>query len=124
LVSQSSLRCRLEVVGGEEMSMRATFTTEFIYDGIEGFDDRKDKMMEVLEAGENKLNRNNHMGNMIGQIAGITHGLDLEESDIKRWIEEQYWDLCRITKVPFKIVWLLEGGDTIVKQVSPLSQTK
>lgn len=102
------------------MSMRATFTTEFIYDGSKGYLERKDKMMEILEEGELKLERNNHMGSMIGQISGITSGLDLVESDIKRWIDEQYWDLCRITIVPFKIVWLLEGGDIFIKEVIPI----
>jgi hypothetical protein len=103
------------------MSMRATYTTEFIYDGADGHSDRKDKMMEVLEAGEiKKLERDNHMGNMIGQISGITSGLNLDESDIKRWIDEQCWDLCKITIVPFKIVWLLEGGDVIIKEVTPI----
>ena len=101
------------------MSMRATYTTEFIYDGAVGYLERKDKLMEVLEAGERKMERDNHMGNMIGQISGITSGLDLAESDIKRWIDEQYWDLCKITIVPFRIVWLLEGGDLICKEVTP-----
>ena len=100
--------------------MRATFTTEFIYDGAKGYEGRKNKMMEVLEQGELKLERNNRGGMTLGQMAGITSGLDLAESDIKRWIEEQYWDLCRITKVPFKIVWLLEGGDLICKEVFPI----
>ena len=102
--------------------MRATFTTEFIYDGADGYEDRKDKMMEVLEGGESKMERNNKMGSMVGQICGITHGSDLGETDIKRWIDEMCYDLYKITIVPFKIVWLLESGDIIIKDIK--SSTK
>ena len=99
------------------MSMRATFTTEFIYDGSDGFLERKAKLCEALDA---KMDLNG--GNMIGQIHGITSGLDLAEEDIRRWLLEMCWELMRITKVPFKIVWLLEGGDIIVKQIEPIKK--
>ena len=56
---------------------------------------------------------------MLGQIFGVTSGLNLDESDIKGWIEEMVQELTVITKVEFKIVWLFEGGDILIKTVVP-----
>jgi len=97
------------------MSMRATFTTEYIYDGADGYEKRQKEMVDILSGHASSKN-------MIGQISGIISGSDLAESDIKRWMDEQCWDLCKITIVPFRIVWLLEGGDLICKEVCPLPQ--
>ena len=94
------------------MSMRATFTTEYIYDGDEGFIERAAKMCEVMD-----IKMDTKGGNMIGQLTGILSGLDLAEEDIKRWMEEKVHELSKITIVPFRIVYLLEGGDLILKQV-------
>lgn len=93
-----------------KMSMRATFTTEYIYDGSEGQQERSDKMRDVLMA--EKKN-----SNYIGQISGITSGSDLSEQDIKGWIDEMCYELSKVTIVPFKIVWLLESGDIIIKEI-------
>lgn len=97
--------------------MRATFTTEYIYDGSDGFEIRAKKMAEVL--GIEWRGRN-----MIGQLSGITKGLDLVEEDIRRWLEEMCFDLEKITLVSFKIVWLLEGGDLICKEIKPVLKEK
>ncbi len=99
--------------------MRAAFTTEFIYDGVEGYLERKAKMCQILDA-EMDLQG----GNMIGRIAGITKGLDLAEEDIRRWLLEMCWELARVTKVQFKIVWLLEGGDVLIKEIHPVEGEK
>lgn len=96
------------------MSMRATFTTEFIYDGADGFLERKAKMCEALD-----IKMDLRGGNMIGQLSGITKGLDLAEEDIRRWLLEMCHELSKITIVQFKIVWLLEGGDLICKEIHP-----
>ena len=99
------------------MSMRATFTTEYIYDGDKGYFERKVKMCEILniEAKEE---------NMVGQLSGILSGLDLSEEDVRRWLEEQVYELGKITIVPFGIVYLLEGGDLIYKKVYSYSKEK
>lgn len=94
--------------------MRATFTTEFIYDGSENFNVRAKKMATTLETKWNVRN-----GGMIGQISGITRGLDLAEEDIRRWLLEMCYELEKITIMPFKIIWLLEGGDLICKEIKP-----
>ena len=94
--------------------MRATFTTDFIYDGSDGYLERKYKMCEVLDV---KMNLNG--GIMVGQISGITKGLDLAEEDIRRWLLEMCYELGKITRVPFKIVWLFEGGDVLCKEINP-----
>jgi hypothetical protein len=96
--------------------MRATFTTEYIYDGSEGFKNRQEKMCAILEIKPKS-------DNMVGQLSGILSGLDLAESDIKRWIEEQSNELSKVTTVEFRIVWLLEGGDIICKKIIPSSKT-
>ena len=95
------------------MSMRATFTTEFIYDGVEGNRERYEKMCNAL--GVKPTERMG--GNMIGQISGITSGSDLAESDIKRWIEEMCYEVEKIAIVEFNIAWLLESGDIIIKHI-------
>lgn len=94
------------------MSMRATFTTEFIYDGSDGYLERKAKMCEILNT---KMDLKS--GTVIGQISGITSGLDLEEEDIRRWVLEFCYELMRITIIPFKIVWLFENGDVLMKKI-------
>lgn len=92
--------------------MRATFTTEFIYDGAEGYLDRRAKIYEVLGC---KVDMGG--GNVIGQLAGVTKGLDLSEEDVRRYIDEICNELYHIAKVDFKIVWLLEGGDIIIRNI-------
>lgn len=99
------------------MSMRACFTTEFIYDGSKGYQDRGIEMCKVLDVPCNISG-----GNMIGQIAGILSGLDLAENDIRTQLEDQAIDLCKITLIPFKIVYLLEGGDIVVKEIFPMGK--
>lgn len=100
------------------MSMRATFTTDFIYDGSEGYQERGKEIQSILTSTEgNRPQAPLRGGNVIGQIAGICSGSDLSESDLKRWIDEMAVDCGKITKVPFKIVWLLEGGDVIIKEI-------
>ncbi len=94
------------------MSMRATFTTEFIYDGVEGNIERYTKMCEALGVKPKEGYRH-----MIGQISGITSGSDLGESDIKRWIEEMCYEVEKLAIVEFSIVWLLESGDIIIKHI-------
>jgi len=96
------------------MSMRATFTTNFIYDGSDAFLYRKEKMCEILN-----IKMDLKGSSMIGQLSGILSGSDLGETDIRRWIEEQCYELHKITKVPFKIVYLLEGGDIVIKEINP-----
>ncbi len=96
------------------MSMRATFTTEFIYDGSDGYQKRGKDMKDILMVKMELMG-----GSMIGQIAGITSGLDLSEYDIKEYIDEMVLDLSKVTKVPFKIVWLFEGGDILIKEIVP-----
>ena len=96
------------------MSMRSTFTTEFIYDGSDGFLERKAKMCERLD-----IKLDTKSGNMIGQLSGVLKGSDLAEEDIRRWLSEMCYELEKITIVPFKIVWLLEGGDIIIKEIKP-----
>ena len=86
------------------MRMRAIFTTEFLYDGSENFNVRAKKMATTLETKWNVRN-----GGMIGQISGITRGLDLAEEDIRRWLLE----MC------YELIWLLEGGDLICKEIKP-----
>lgn len=95
--------------------MRATFTTDFIYDGRDGYLERKAKMCEVLEI---KMDLSG--GSCIGQLSGVTKGLDLAERDIKTWIEEMCYELRKVTLVPFKAVWLLEGGDVLIKEIIPV----
>ena len=92
--------------------MRATFTTEFIYDGTDGFLERKAKMCEVLD-----IKMDLKGGSCIGQLAGIISGLSLAEEDINRWLNEQVYKLAKITVVPFRIVYLFEGGDLVCKNV-------
>ena len=92
--------------------MRATFTTSFIYDGADGYLDRKAKLCEVLDV-EMDLKG----GIMIGQISGITKGLDLDESDIHEYIKEMCHDLYGISIVDFRIVWLFEGGDIEIREI-------
>lgn len=99
--------------------MRATFTTEFIYDGSEGFEERKQQMVEILNSGQAYKPEQPKGGNMIGQLFGVTSGLDLAENDIKSWIEDMCAELRVVTKVEFKIVWLFEGGDILIKTVVP-----
>ena len=82
--------------------MRASFTTEFIYDGTDEFLTRRTKMVKILEA-----DKEHKGGNMIGRITGLTSGLDLAEEDIRRWLSEMCYELSKITIIPFKIVWLL-----------------
>lgn len=96
------------------MSMRATFTTSFIYDGGPGFEDRKYTMCEILS-----IPIENRCHSMIGQLSGIVSGSDLEEDDIRMWIDEQCRDLRKITTIPFKIVYLLEGGDILIRDIQP-----
>ena len=98
--------------------MRATFTTEFIYDGSDGYRKRYRTICEILGAPREKTRKRN----MIGQIFGITNGMDISEEDIRRWIEEICHDLAKITIVQFRIVWLLEGGDLLCKEINPISQ--
>ncbi|HEX9060868.1 MAG TPA: hypothetical protein VF941_11870 [Clostridia bacterium] len=110
---------------GENMSMRATFTKEFIYDGSKGFQKRREKLFRILSSTEGYIPLPEFRGgNCMGQISGIISGLDLAESDIRRWIEEQRWECAYITKVPFRIVWLLEGGDVIIKDVPVIKKSK
>lgn len=92
--------------------MRATFTTNFIYDGSEGYLERKERLCKILN-----ISSDNKAGNMIGQLSGILSGSDLGETDVKRWLEEQCYDLYQVTQVPFTIVYLLEGGDIIIKNI-------
>lgn len=99
--------------------MRAAFTTEFIYDGVEDYLERRTKLCEILD-----VKPNSKSGNMVGQISGLTKGLDLAESDIKRWIDEMAYELSKVTIVPFKIVWLFEGGDIVIKEIVPLSKER
>lgn len=94
--------------------MRATFTTSFIYDGIEGYMDRKKKLSDILD-----IELNSKGGSVIGQLAGVTKGLHLSESDIKDEIEQLVYDLSQVATVPFKIVWLFEGGDIVIKDIVP-----
>lgn len=94
------------------MSMRATFTTDFIYDFQEGWVGRRTKMCEILGGYASSKG-----GDMIGQISGITKGLDLSEQDIRDEIEELAFELHKVTGIPFRIVWLLEGGDLICKEI-------
>lgn len=96
------------------MSMRTTFTTNFIYDGIEGHEERQRKLEKILLADYPKefIPRN-----CIGQISGILKGSDLGHEDTKRWIGEQVYACEKITIVPFRIVWMFEGGDIIISEV-------
>lgn len=94
------------------MSMRASFTTEFIYDGLEGYLDRYEKLVEVFNS-----DREYKGGNMIGRITGLTKGLDLGEQDIRDYIDEMCKEAYGIAKVPFKIVWLFESGDVIIREI-------
>ncbi len=100
------------------MSMRATFTTEFIYDGAEGWNERKKKMVDILSV---HYPVDTSSGTCIGRISGVLSELDLAEEDIRRWLLEICYDLAKVTKVPFKIVWLLEGGDLICKEIQPIT---
>ena len=102
------------------MSMRAAFTTEFIYDGAKGFEERANKMVDILSVGGDYVAPLGG-GNMVGQLSGITRGLDLAEEDIRRWLLEMCYELSKVTIVPFRIVWLLEGGDLICKEIIPSS---
>ncbi len=95
------------------MSMRATFTTSFIYDADTGHKERANEMAKVLGISWEEKN-------MIGVMSGITSGLDIAELDIRRWINEMCFELKDITIVPFKVAWLLEGGDVIIKEIKPL----
>jgi len=97
------------------MSMRAAFTTEFIYDGAEGFEKRARKIAKVLDVEWQGKN-------IVGQLSGVTGGLDLAEEDIRRWLLEMCYELGKITIVSFKIVWLLQGGDIIIKEITPNDQ--
>ena len=89
------------------MSMRATFTTDFIYDGQDGYLERKAKLCDVLD-----IKMDLQGGTMIGQLSGITSGLDLAL--------EMCYDLSKIMIGPFRIVWSLEGGDLICKEIISL----
>lgn len=92
--------------------MRATFTTSFIYDGLDGYRDRFKKLAEVLE-----VKHEHRGGGCVGQLSGITCGLDLGEHDVRRYIDEIVSNLHKISYVSFKIVWLLEGGDIIIREI-------
>lgn len=97
--------------------MRASFTTEFIYDCTNGYKDRWLKLVEILDA-----DKEHKGGSCLGRITGITRGLDLAEEDIRRWVEEMSYEMSKITIVPFKIVWLLEGGDLLCKEIKPFQK--
>jgi hypothetical protein len=111
-----------EIFIKDSMSMRATFTTEFIYDSSEGFEERAQELLDILTSTQGASHSKWKGGNAIGQLSGVASGLDLAESDTTRWIEEERWECARVTKVPFKIVWLLEGGDVIIKDVPVLEK--
>ena len=100
------------------MSMRATFTTSFIYDGREGYQERRDSIVKILgdEFG-NTVIQDGKKKNMIGQIAGVTKGLDLGEEDIRQEIQEICCKLWKIKTVPFYIVWILEGDEVVVRRI-------
>lgn len=100
------------------MSMRATFTTSFIYDGAEGYEDRWNKLCDVFDI----KYRERAGGNVIGRISGVTKGMDLSEEDVRRYIEEIANELHDIAKVDFTVCWLLEGGDVIIRQIRGTSE--
>ena len=93
------------------MSMRATFTTDFIYDTGEGYIERENQLCNIL--GVEPKN-----GTVIGQISWVIKGVDLSENDIKEDISQIVNELQGISMVDFKIVWLLEAGDIIVNIIS------
>ena len=91
--------------------MRSTFTSEFIYDAAPGWEQRGKKMATVL--GIKFLPKN-----ILGQLSGVLKCSDGSETETRQWIEEIVTQLVPITIVPFKIVWLLECGDVIIKEVA------
>lgn len=99
--------------------MRATFTTSFIYDGSEGYQERKSKMVDELTSSESYHPEQPNGGSMIGQIFGVTSGLGTSEFDIREEIEAHVLELETITIVPFKIAWLFESGVILIKEISP-----
>lgn len=92
------------------MSMRAAFTTSFIYDSSNGWHERYVRLCEIFGAKPERRN-------IIGQIAGVISGSDLSETDIKRWIDDDCFEASKVTLANFDVVYLLESGDIIIKKV-------
>lgn len=105
------------------MSFRNTFVTDFIYSAADGYVEAAKELNKAFENGNDRLvSKLDKRG--YGYFSGInrTHGGSIEE--LHGYLKDFLREIEQITKVPFRLTYMLESNAVITYDIKPTTPSK